>query len=346
MDEEKEDADRILYTTWFGTFIIENEEVIDKELFSKDADELAEKKFKREDGEILDEEKELSQRWDEVQVASERLEEMGTLYEGKIENIEIDSKEYSFDDSLLQEALLKLGSKKVRESIDFGEHLAKAVDTIQDLNEIINIKMERLRDWYSLHFPELESEVDDEDYVGLIAQCGSRREIRKNADLDLDEDHTGGEITDREVELYQRLAEGIKDDMDHRKEVHDYVEKRMEEYAPNLAALTGPKLGGELIALVGSLEELAKKPASTIQVLGAEKALFKHLDKGTDPPKHGAILQHPYVHRAPKDKRGKIARTFANKIAIAARLDYFGGDYKGDELKEQVEEKIEQIKKE
>ncbi len=346
MGKKNEKGNRILHTTWFGTFIIEDEDVIDKKLFSKDADELADKKFQMEKKEILDEEKELSERWEKVQVTSKRLKELGILYEGDRENIKIDPKDYSFDDSLLQEALLKLGSKKIRESIDFGEHLAKAVDTIQDLNEIINIKMERLRDWYSLHFPELKDQVNDEDYVELISEYGSRQDIMKNVDLDMDEEHTGGEVTDREVELFQRLAESVKDDMMYRNELHDYVENRMDEYAPNLAALTGPKLGGELIAHVGSLKELAKKPASTIQVLGAEKALFKHLEKGTKPPKHGVILQHPYVHRAPKDKRGKIARTFANKIAIAARLDYFDGEYKGEELKAEVEEKIEQIEEE
>ncbi|MFW6145151.1 MAG: NOP5/NOP56 family protein, partial [Candidatus Natronoplasma sp.] len=209
---------------------------------------------------------------------------------------------------------------------------------------IINIKMERLRDWYSLHFPELEYKVSDEDYVDLISKYGTRSDIIENTELDMDKDHTGGEITDREAELFQEFAERIKNDMAYRERLHTYVEERMKEYAPNITALTGPKLGGELIAHVGSLKELAKQPASTIQVLGAEKALFKHLNKGTKPPKHGVILQHPYVHRAPKDKRGKIARTFANKIAIAARLDHFGGEYKGDELKAEVEEKVENVK--
>ncbi|MFP3872519.1 MAG: NOP5/NOP56 family protein [Candidatus Natronoplasma sp.] len=334
---------KILHTTWFGAFILEGNEVIDKELFSKDPDELAEKKFLREKGEILEEEKRLSQRWNDVHVPSKRLAELGKPYEDA-EKPKIDPKEYSFADSLLQEALLKLGSKKVRESIDFGEHLAKAVHAIQDFNEIINIKMERLRDWYSLHFPELEYKVSDEDYVDLISKYGTRSDIIENTELDMDKDHTGGEITDREAELFQEFAERIKNDMAYRERLHTYVEERMKEYAPNITALTGPKLGGELIAHVGSLKELAKQPASTIQVLGAEKALFKHLNKGTKPPKHGVILQHPYVHRAPKDKRGKIARTFANKIAIAARLDHFGGEYKGDELKAEVEEKVENVK--
>ncbi len=342
MGEEKEDEDKVLHTTWFGTFIIQKKEVLDKKLFSKDAEVIAEKKFQMEKGEILEEEKELYDKWGEVYVSSERLTELGKLYQGELRYASI-LKEYSFNDSLLQEALLKLGSKKIRESIEFGEHMAKAVNTAQDLNEIINIKLERLRDWYSLHFPELEKKGKDEEYVELISKYGSRDKILENEDIERIEDHTGGEITEKESELYKKFAKGIKDDMEYREKIHDYVEKRMEDYAPNMTALTGPKLGGELIALEGSLKDLAKRPASTIQVLGAEKALFKHLNKGTKPPKHGVILQHPYVHRAPKDKRGKAARIFANKIAIAARLDYFEGEYKGEELKKQVEEKIKKL---
>lgn len=344
MSDKEEKNMRVLHTTWFGTFMIGDSEVLDKELFSKDPEKLAEKKFRIEKGETLEEEKKLAERWDDFSVTSKRLNHMGELWKGEISSLDLDPEEYSYEETLLQEALVKLGTKKVRESVDFGEHLAKAVDTIQDLNEIINIKMERLRDWYSLHFPELEEGVSDEEYVKMIFQHGSRENIVEEKGWDISEDHTGGEITEKEEELFKKMAEGLKDDMAYRERLHDYVRRRMEEYAPNITALTGPKLGGELISLAGSLEELAKKPASTIQVLGAEKALFKHLNKGTDPPKHGAILQHPYVHQTPKSLRGKVSRAFANKIAIAARLDQFGGEFKGDELKRDLEERIERIK--
>ncbi len=344
MNDKEEKNTRVLHTTWFGVFMIGDSKVLDKELFSKDPEKLAEKKFSMEKGEILEEEKNLAERWDGFSVTSKRLNDIGELWEGELSDLEVDLEEYSYQETLLQEALVKLGSKKIRDSIDFGEHLAKAVDAIQDLNEIINIKMERLRDWYSLHFPELEQGVSDEEYVNMIFQHGSRENIIEEKGWDISEDHTGGEITEKEEDVFKKMAEGLKDDMAYREKLHDYVRRRMEKYAPNMTALTGPKLGGELISLAGSLEELAKKPASTIQVLGAEKALFKHLNKGTDPPKHGALLQHPYVHQAPKSLRGKIARAFANKIAIAARLDYFGGEFKGDELKEDLEERIERIK--
>ncbi len=178
----------------------------------------------------------------------------------------------------------------------------------------------------------------------MIIEYGDRDEIKEK--INFEEEFTGQEVTDEEMDHFQDLASSINRDMDLREQLEGYVESKMQEYAPNLSTLIGPKLGGELIAKQGSLESLAKQPASTIQVLGAEKSLFRHLDKGTDPPKHGLILQHPFVHRAPDSLRGKIARTIANKIAIAARIDYFGGEYRGEKMREELEKKIEKIKKE
>ncbi|MFP4000489.1 MAG: NOP5/NOP56 family protein [Candidatus Natronoplasma sp.] len=330
----------ILHTTWFGTFLVEEGKVVNKELFPKDPKVIAERKGFRQKGEVLEEEKELIEKVDtELIVTDERLSRFGEV-NLDIE-IEIDPEDYDFKEELLHESLQVLGKDKIRESIDFGEHLARAVKTIQDLNETINIKIERLKNWYSLYFPELENEVKDEEYLDLIIEYGDRDRIKD--EIGLNKDLTGKEVTGQEIEHFKRLADSIREEKSLKDGLEGYIEEKMREIAPNITALTGPKLGGELIAAQGSLKELAKQPASTIQVLGAEKSLFRHLDKGTDPPKHGLILQHPYVHRAPEDVRGKIARAFANKIAIASRIDYFGGDYRGDKMREELEEKIERI---
>lgn len=98
------------------------------------------------------------------------------------------------------------------------------------------------------------------------------------------------------------------------------------------------------MSLAGGLKELAMMPASTIQVLGAEKALFRHLRTGAKPPKHGVIFQYPAINRSPWWQRGKIARALAGKLAIAARVDYFSGEYIGEELKKELEQRIQEIK--
>jgi nucleolar protein 56 len=128
-----------------------------------------------------------------------------------------------------------------------------------------------------------------------------------------------------------------------RQALEDYLNALMEEIAPNVKALAGSLLGARLIALAGGLTNLAKKPASTIQVLGAEKALFRSLKTGTRPPKHGIIFQHALLHEAKRWQRGKIARVLAGKLAIAARIDAFGGKYAGEELKADLEKRVEEI---
>ena len=115
--------------------------------------------------------------------------------------------------------------------------------------------------------------------------------------------------------------------------------------APNVCKIIGPNIGARLIAYAGGIEKLATMPAGTIQVLGAEKALFKHIKDGTPPPKHGVIFQHEMINKAPKNKRGKIARLLATKLAIAAKADAFTKNYIADELKKEIEERYREIMK-
>jgi nucleolar protein 56 len=117
----------------------------------------------------------------------------------------------------------------------------------------------------------------------------------------------------------------------------------MQETAPNLTTLLSANLGARLISLAGGLQRLATLPSSTVQLLGAEKAMFMHLRSGKAPPKHGIIFQHPAVHRAPYWHRGKIARSLAAKAAIAAKVDYFEGEYIGVRLKAEFEARVEEI---
>jgi nucleolar protein 56 len=117
----------------------------------------------------------------------------------------------------------------------------------------------------------------------------------------------------------------------------------MEEVAPNMTSILGPLLSARLMSIAGSLTNLAKMPASTVQVLGAEKALFRSLKTGSRPPKHGVIFQYQHIHAAPKWQRGKIARALSGKLSIAARIDAFGGEFIGEMLRNRLERKIREI---
>jgi nucleolar protein 56 len=237
---------------------------------------------------------------------------------------------------------------------------AQAVRTIDDLDKVTNLMVARLREWYSLHFPELDRilKKQHETYVRIVAQLGSRDKITEEAlkELGLSDQlaktiaeaarkSTGADLTETDIEQLQKLANIILDMYNLRRDLVDYISYIMKEVAPNISALVGPVLGARLISLAGSLEKLARMPASTIQVLGAEKALFRALRTGGKPPKHGVIFQYPYIHRSPKWQRGKIARALAAKLAIAARTDYFTGRNIGDKLKQELMERIEEIKR-
>jgi nucleolar protein 56 len=119
----------------------------------------------------------------------------------------------------------------------------------------------------------------------------------------------------------------------------------MKEIAPNLSHLIGPILAAKLIALAGGLERLARLPSSTVQMLGAEKAFFRHVTEGQDLPKHGVIFQHPLLHASPFWQRGKIARAMAAKIAIAAKSDAFGDNFIAENLKNALDKRVESIRR-
>jgi len=144
----------------------------------------------------------------------------------------------------------------------------------------------------------------------------------------------------------QLLIEGETEKLkEMRDEIGREIEKRAQKICPNLSYLVGPIIAARLIASAGGLRRLATLPASTIQVLGAEEAFFRHLKSGAKCPKHGIIFRVPMVRNSPKKIRGKIARTLASKIAIAARVDYYGGKFIGEKLKEELEKRMEEIKK-
>ncbi len=155
----------------------------------------------------------------------------------------------------------------------------------------------------------------------------------------------GADLYDTDMEQIQKMCERVLELYDARSDLEKYVDEVMKEVAPNTSALAGSTLGARLIAQAGRLEDLAKMPASTIQVLGAEKALFRSLTTGARPPKHGIIFQHVLIHGAKRRLRGKIARAFAGKLAIAVRTDAFSGNYIGERLNEDLQERIEEINK-
>src|SRR3989442_1268801 len=132
---------------------------------------------------------------------------------------------------------------------------------------------------------------------------------------------------------------------DPRRAVEAYVERSIRELAPNVSELAGPIIAARLVPLAGGVDDLARAPAGTVQLLGAERALFRHLRTGSRPPKHGVLFQHPWVHGAPPWQRGAIARAFAAKICLAARADAYTKRKIAPDLLKNLEIGIEEIRR-
>jgi nucleolar protein 56 len=251
--------------------------------------------------------------------------------------------------------IAKLRVKKAVEKKDLI--IAQAIQTLDDLDKTINLFMSRIREWYGIHFPELDRLLEKhETYARLVVKIGSREgftaeslekeglpKSKAEQVANAAKSSMGADLAEKDLAQIQALSRTVLGLYELRENMEKYIDTAMEEVAPNIKALTGALLGARLIALAGGLTNLAKMPASTLQVLGAEKALFRSLKTGTRPPKHGIIFQHPLLHEAKKWQRGKIARALAGKLAIAARTDVFGGRYIGEELKADLEKRVEEI---
>ncbi len=236
--------------------------------------------------------------------------------------------------------------------------VAQAIQTLDDLDRTVNLFMGRLREWYGIHFPELDRLVEKhETYARFVLSLGDREnytvgtvekqelpKAKTEAIIQMAESSMGADMAANDLTQIKNLAEDVLKLYDLRGKMEGYLDKTMEEVAPNIRALVGALLGARLIAVAGSLRNLAMRPASTIQVLGAEKALFRSLKTGARPPKHGLIFQAALLHDAKRWQRGKIARALAGKLSIAARADAFGGNFIGNRLNQDLEKRIAEIK--
>ena len=240
--------------------------------------------------------------------------------------------------SKLRDFAVQLSSSKVTETSESPDlHIIQTINTLDEIDKIINGLSSRLREWYGLHFPELDNLIDSINGYSKIVLGGKRDNLTDNVYTDagfpetkvemlslLQKKSKGGAISDENLAIVQTLAKQILDLFDLRNTLEKHVETQMELVAPNISGILGAAVGARILARAGSLKKLASMPASTIQVLGAEKALFRSLKTGSQPPKHGLLFQHALVHAAPRWQRGKIARAISTKAAIAARVDVYG----------------------
>ena len=252
---------------------------------------------------------------------------------------------------LAQASIAQTGTKRDLYAI-------QTVRCIEDLDKVLNLLAGRTREWYSLHFPELDRLVEKHDsYIRLVENLGNRESFSQESLVKLGipqersrviseaaQKSSGAELPSRDLKWLQEVCTNVLQMYKLRETAEKYTDETMVEVAPNMTAVLGSVLSAKILSMAGGLENVAKMPASTIQVLGAEKALFRTLKTGARPPKHGIIFQYAAIHQAPRWLRGRVARAVAGKLAIASRMDAFGGSNQGDSMRKALEKKLGEMK--
>ena len=247
---------------------------------------------------------------------------------------------------LLTKIGIELTKEKIKKAIERDKLVIQAVNAIDELNRVINIFIERLREWYSLHFPEMDRMIKNhERFAKLVSQFGSREKIDVKELKQFAEKSMGADFKAEDIRIIQSFASQIVSLYKLRDSLEKYLEKILKEVAPNFSELAGTILAAKLIAKAGGLGKLARMASSTIQLLGAEKALFRYLHGRGKVPKHGLIYIHPLIQKAPKKHRGKVARALASKLSMAAKIDFYSKEDKSKELKRELKERIKEILK-
>ncbi|MBI3033980.1 hypothetical protein HYY72_02375 [Candidatus Woesearchaeota archaeon] len=232
--------------------------------------------------------------------------------------------------------IIKITKRKLKNAVAKDWLIIQASSSIEDLNKASNLIAKRIREWYELYNPETSRNVEDhQKFIELILQK-SREELLKELHL-TEEKSMGADISGEDLEIILNLALQLKSIYEARDREKEYLEGIMGETCPNIKAVAGPLIGAKLITLAGSLKRLSELSASTIQLLGAEKALFRHMKTGAKSPKYGVIFNHQLIQKGNRKNWGKTGRALGDKIAIAAKIDHFKGKFIGDRLLKELE---------
>ncbi|NHI94182.1 MAG: C/D box methylation guide ribonucleoprotein complex aNOP56 subunit [Candidatus Lokiarchaeota archaeon] len=366
----------------FGIFAFSGkDDLIEHYLFGNDVDKIASKIMALQDGEVIEELDILINKLNFYEEISVELDLCGKnikeIYPHKI-RIEspndlgmyfrknpdqfynkLNKSEEEFI-NLSREVATKITRMRVKETAE-GESgkdklLIQAIETLDNLDKSINLFVERIREWYGLHYPELGPKLQNHQTYLKFAQL-KRDEMNESNlkrlfswDKDVLNEHMiqargsmGSDLSLEDFRPIKKYATIIQDLFLFRDQLTVYIDQIVSEITPNARVLISPNIIARLISHAGGLMELASKPSSTIQILGAEKALFRSLKSGANPPKHGVIFQDDKINSAKWWLRGKIARLVAAKLTMAIRIDAFGGKYLGDTLKEDLEIQISKI---
>ncbi|MCI4349551.1 MAG: hypothetical protein L3J93_04975 [Thermoplasmata archaeon] len=302
-----------LVSTWYGVFLLDGKRVHRERRFPEDTDALLERMRLRRTGALAPEEREILAGGDSH--ASSASDRRFAVLGAKLSNERPSAVPLAAPPiDRLRTLVLAEGEIALREAWDPSAHIEEAVRAMSDLDRTENLLSERLESWMARDLPDVDGEgigVPSGTGEGVPTSSGDSPPAGSVADPKLLA--ARGEL----AKAYERLSE-LRHSLDRA------VESAAQRSLPNLSVLLGPLLAARMVAQAGGLDRLARLPASTIQVLGAEKAFFDHLRHGSRPPRHGLLFLHPSIQGATQRQRGRLARALAGKASIAARLDHGG----------------------
>ncbi|EOB12012.1 nucleolar protein NOP5-2 [Nosema bombycis CQ1] len=267
------------------------------------------------------------------------------------------------DQNILRDLFLshKLCLDKIQmDSNKIDTMIIQSINLLVDLDKDINLHVMRIREWYGLHFPELSLMCDDNlEFLRYVVAI-KRKEDCKLEDclaVSSDEDKAnkvfaktknsmGAELSDLDLQNILNDSESIIKNFEFRDKLLVYIKNKMNLIAPNISNLVGDIIGARLISKAGSLSALSKYPSSTVQLLGAEKSLFKALKRQTNTPKYGIIFDSSILGQVQLKFKGKIARSLASKISLCAKVDYLNSNEDGsfgNLMKEKLLKRIKNV---
>ncbi len=328
-----------------GVFAIEDKKVVAFKLFPKNPQEAAVrlKNFKTSE--------EFKQLASDLKDFS--IEQPNPATEFLQANVRALAKEKGFskDDIELNKFLAQVGAEMTKISISKMEKrdklIMQTISAVNDFDKILNTMSERLREWYGLHYPEIKI-ADHEKFAEAVAKFGKRENFEKFSQS------MGMQLRDEDIETLKMYADNLSRLYKGRAAMEKYLTKACKEEMPNVSAVVGEMLAARLLALAGGLERMAKMPSSTLQLLGAEKSLFRALkeqrrgdrnSREARVPRFGILFTHPDISGAPNEQRGKIARLLAAKISIASRMDFYTKEDGSKDLVDDYKRKLIEVKK-
>lgn len=297
--------------TWFGAFVVENGRVVHSYLAPVDPAALRARIALRRAGELTPEETRLLSEVAGTGVGTRdrRLAEKGLSLDLGLRG-RVDPGPLGVPIEALRAPLLDHAEESLLSNWDPSVHVQEAVRAMTDLDHVHNLIGERLGSWSSRDSPGTDP-GDHAAAVRLLLENGPARSEFSPPDPSL-------------ARVRRQLAEAYRSIEAVRADLERAIEETIPRQCPNLAALLGPALAARMLAQAGGLDRMSRLPASTIQVLGAERAFFEHLRGRAPPPRHGLLFLHPRIQSAGRNERGRLARALAGKTAIAARLDRNG----------------------